>query len=469
MSKGSAYTWWADKYIMLLIISSMLAIVDIEVAGFPLYIFLLLLLTAGWMALRLRFYTGKEGFLRVWNLTDIAAAIAVVVEVFSIICKLFQDSDKGAIDFSINAEIIAFALLYFLLSSGIQMKLIYVDLILYGGLPAAAVFMFPYFTGEQPDFLTGMLFRDAGAASSYFLLLSMLGVYMYCTCKDRMRSWFYLMVSILAFFALFLNHNVLSFWLMTVYFIAMPIMFRPTAMLVKKDMQMLFLFGFMLSNMSLLTGYTQIIRKELSYSLEHSVYLDLLLAIGGIFFFHYWEQIPEGVDLERLVMRKMRRGYRLLLRMIGILFIGIVTCADKWKGLEGGMFDAAFAGFAVPLADSVRKNQSAFYACFCDVGIIDSLFIVAFLILLLDRMHRNFSFDKPLTGNLILISLLFMIQLLFWKPAVNTLSVYLILLFLAAFNKEEKMKVTSVKIRKEQLWKRDVPSGIIYRNTDKGV
>ncbi len=464
MSKRREYTWWADKCIILLIVFSMLAIVDIEIAGFPLYVLLLLIVTAGWMTIRMRFHAGNENFLKPRSLTDIAAVIAIGIGMFSVIYKLFQNPDKTTVDFSINAEIIAFALLYFLLSSGIQMKLLYIDFILYGGLLASTVFMLPFFMEEQMDFFTKTLFQDAGAASSYFLLLSMFGVYRYCTCKDRLRSCFYLSVSGVAFFSLFLNHNVISFWLMSIYFIAMPVILRPTALLVKKDMQMFFFFVLMLSNMSLLTGYTKVIVKELSYSLEHSVYLDLLLAIGALFFFHYWDQIPEEIDLERLVMRKMRRGYQLLLKITGILFIGIVLGFDKWNKLGDGVFDTAFTGFAVPLSDSARQTESAFYVCFRDIGIIVSIFIIIFSILLADRMYRKFSFDRPVTGNMILISSIFMIQLFFWKPAVNTLAVYLILFFGAAFNIEEKVKVTSIKIRKEELWQRDAPSAIFNKN-----
>lgn len=256
---------------------------------------------------------------------------------------------------------------------------------------------------------------------------------------------------------------------MIIYFIAMPVLLRPTALFVKKDMQMFFLFVLMLSNMSLLTGYTQVIVKELSYSLEYSVYLDLLLAIGALFFFHYWDQIPEEIDLERLVMRKMRRGYQLLLKMTSILFIGIVLGLNKWKELGDGALDTAFAEAAVSLSDSVRQTESAFYACFRDIGAAGSIFIITFFILLADRMYRKFSFDRPATGNSILISSLFMIQLFFWKPAVNTLAVYLILFFGAAFNIEEREKVTSIKIRKEELWQRDVHSAILYKNkAEKG-
>ena len=54
--------------------------------------------------------------------------------------------------------------------------------------------------------------------------------------------------------AIALNHDILSFWILAIYFLAMPIVLRPTAKLVKRDMQLFFLFVFMLSNRSLLMG-----------------------------------------------------------------------------------------------------------------------------------------------------------------------------------------------------------------------
>lgn len=59
--------------------------------------------------------------------------------------------------------------------------------------------------------------------------------------------------------------------------------------------------------------------------------------------------------------------------------------------------------------------------------------------------------DRPMTGILILITDIFMVQLLFFKPAANTLTVYWILMLFAVFNKEEKTRMISVRIREETL------------------
>lgn len=452
MSTKVNFTWLSEKLILFLLMISMLLTKDIKVADFPLYSLLLFLTASVWMAAKV-FLRQKEGQgfwpIRYW--TDLMAALTVLYEIAAIVLKLFRDPDKGAIDFSGNAEMLAFAVLYFSLSSGMRFREIYFDMILYGGLLCCTFFLFPYFTGIQTPEYGKLLFADGGAAASCFLLVSMVGVYQYCFCRDRMRSFFYLAVSAVGFLALFLNRNIISFWLMTAYFIALPVWLRPTAQLIKRSAQMFFLFGFMLSNMSLLTEYTRVILTDFSYPLEHSVYLDLLLAAGGIVFFQYWEKIPEGIDLERLVMRKMRRLYKGILMTLGILFAGTVIGADRWAALGEKMSEEAWKGFALPLVEAVKQGESGFCSCFREAGAAAGLFGIVFFVFLIGRMRRNYGLDKPVTGILSLLSGVFMIQLLFWKPAVNTLTVYFMLLLFAAFQQEERSRLVSIKIREEVL------------------
>lgn len=460
MSYKVRYSGISEKFIFFLLAMSMLLTKDVKAADFPIYSLLLLLTAFGWMAAEIFLHTGiKQNFWRMRYWTDLMALLAVLYEIASIVGKLFQDPDKGGIDFSGNAEVLAFIALYFLISSGITFRQNYFDLILYSGLLFSVFFLYPHMTGVPLTEYGSLILKDAGATASCFLLVCMISVYQYCTCKDRMRSGFYLAISVIGFLVLFLNRNVISFWLMTAYFVAIPILLRPTAQLVKRDMQMFFLFGFMLSNMSLLTEYTPLFVTEVSYSLEHSVYLDLLLAIGGVFFFHYWEKIPEGIDLERLVMRKMRRVYKTLLVVIVILFTGIVTGADRWAALGEKVSEEAWKGFALPLVGAVRQSESGFYSCFRDIGILAGLFVVVFLVLLMGRLRQNYGMDKPLTGILILITAVFAVQLLFFKPAANTLTVYFVLLLSAAFNKEEKTKMVSIRIREETLRKQSEKEG----------
>ncbi len=451
MQKRITFAWLSDKILVFLIMISMLLTKEIRVADFPVYSLLLFAGVFGWMAAGIFLYKKRNRpFLRIRYWTDLLALAAVLYEIFLMVKELFW-RNPAVIDFSGNAEAIALAILYFLMTNEIRLKRLYFDLILYGGLLFASAYIFPHLTvASAPGFLQPV-FADQGAVSACLLLVCMVGTCEYCFCRERLRSCFCLAVTLISFFALFLNRNVLSFWLMAAYFIAIPIVLRPTAQLIKRDMQMFFLYGLLLSNMSLLAEYTGMILTELPYSLEHSVYLDLIFAAGGIFFFHFWEKIPEGIDPERIIMRRMQHEYQILFMDMGIFFTGIVIGADRWMAIGEELPGAALRGFVIPLAEAVRNGESAFYVCFRDGGLPEGLAVILFIVLMTGKMRLNYGLDKPRTGMLILISVFFMTQLLFWKPAVGTTVIYMILLLFAAFYEEEEKRTISMKIQKENL------------------
>ena len=448
MHKEITYEWLADKCICVLLILSMFSVMNIEIAGFPIYSLLLLVLASIWMIFKI-IYAGKEGlsFLSVKYLTDTAAIAAIGYAILSAVIKLFASSEEGAIDFSWNAEVIALAIICLLISAGVEFKLLYLDLLLYSGLLVAGVYMLLNLTDGWENSRLAIVFTDSGQVASYFLLVGMVSVYGYCMCRDRMRSLFYIMVSGISFFALFLNQNVISLWLMGFFFLAIPVLFRPTAVLVKRAMQLFFMYLFMLSNMSLLTGYTQILRVELTYSLEHSVYLDLLIAAGGLVFFNYWDRIPEGTDLERLVLRKMQKGYRFILKTVLLMFVIIVFIGNGWAALPDSTTYNMIKSFALPLVEAIGKNESGFLYCFRTMGVIPGIFLLVSIILFFGRMYKNYAPDKPVTDILILISVIFAAQLLFWNPGIHNVACYFYLCAVASFYKEERRQVESVGIK----------------------
>lgn len=451
MQKKITYKRISELGVGMLIILSMLLLSSTEIAGFSLYTLLLFLILFGWMVAGIHLST-KEGkvFWKIRNIGEMIAAAILVIEVFTIIVKLFQNPENGDIGITGNVTVIVFVGIYFLFARGIPFQDIYFDLLLYCGLLVIGIFLFPYFAEVPDSHLIEAVTKSTGVMASYLMLIGMVSVYQYCTCRDKLRSWFYLLVAGVDFFALFLNQNVISFWLMVMYFLAIPVVFRSTAALIKRAAQMLALFGFMLSNMSLLTEYITVLQKKVSFSLEHSVYLDLLLAIGGIFFFHYWDRIPEGMNLEHLVMRKMRKGYQFLLKIVCIVFVGILLSGNNWSSLPEGIGKDAISGFAIPLVAALQQEKSGFYTWFAEAGVIGGIAIIFALVSLFGKMKQNYQLDKPYTGIFILISTIFIVQLFFWNPGIPTYTVYFILLLEAVFYKGKRVRVTSTKIKLEE-------------------
>ena len=446
MYQKITYTWLADKCICILLVLSMFSVVRTEVAGFPVYSLLLLTVVSVWMLGKI-LYAGREGqpFLMVRYRTDTAAFAAILYAVISAVIKLFSNPDDGWIDFSWNAEVIALAVLCLLVSAETQFRALYLDLLLYSGLLTAGVYMLLNLTdGLETDWLLAA-FSDSGQTASYFMLVGMVSVYACCTGKDKMRSVFYMMTAGVSFMALFVNQSSISLWLMAFYFLALPVVLRPTALLVKRVMQLFFMYLFMLSNMSLLTEYTDIFRKEIFYSLQHSVYVDLLLAAGGAVFFCYWERIPAGTALERLVLRKLQKGYRMLVKVIALLFV-VTAAAGGRMELPGKAVGDMFRTFVLPLSEEMGGRESGLWCVFQGYGVIPGLFLIIMIVLFADRMYRNHAEDKPVTGALSLISGIFVVQLLFWNPGLHNIVCYFYLILTASLYKEERKQVKSVGI-----------------------
>lgn len=226
---------------------------------------------------------------------------------------------------------------------------------------------------------------------------------------------------------------------MAIVFFAAPVLMKPTAEFVKRDTQICFLFFFMMSNMGVLTNYTQLIQKEIDISLELSLYLDFLIVAGGVFFYIYWRTIPEGANKDKLVMNNLRRGYASVLLMIGIVFLGFVTGGDRWKELPDAKGTAMVKSFAVPLIDEIKNSKNAWLYCMEQSG-MHILIILILTTLLAGRIFKKHSNDKPLTGSFLIISLMIFTETFFLVPSSNIMPIYLLILVMAAFYKENKQR-----------------------------
>lgn len=440
-----------EIFLVLLLLLSMLLPVETEMAGMRLSVFLLFILAilyAGHWIISIRKGTAESP--KPQYRIDIAMIVLFGWNLLSVIGRLFQSSEKGAIDYQFQIIFITLSMLYFMLKEIKEFKTWYWDIILYAGLAVEGVMLFFYLgnmelAGNLPE-----LMNDSGRAASYLLLPCIISVCRYCMCRDKMRSIFYLLIAVVSFFALFINYNIVSLWLMVIVFFAVPVLMLPTAELVKRDMQLCFIYFFMMSNMSLLTNYTELIQKKMSLSLEHSVYLDLLLAVGGVYFFTYWDRIPEDADRERLILRKMRRGFRFVLKVLVIAFFGVVIGGSRWKQLPDTMGSSIVKSFAVPLIDEIGKNKNAWIYCM-ENSSISTLILLIFAAMTIARLRKNYGFAKPQTSVFLLISLMFLTQFFFFVPVVNVLPVYLLILVMAVFYREEKkrMVVSKINFKKE--------------------
>lgn len=378
---------------------------------------------------------------------NLMVAILAAYSFIRILYKIVITNEENLESFGYEIVVLAMAALYVLIMSRPVFREFYFDILLYSSLVVFALLLIKYFCGNGVDGAIAVLLQDKSGIGSYTVLVCMAGVWQYIKCEDKLRSFFYLGVLVIGFFVLFVNQSRVSFWIMAVVFIAVPILQRPTAELVKRVMTVFFIYLFLLCNMSLITNYTNLLYIDVTFDLEQSVYLELLIALGGICFFRYWDRIPEGVDLRRLVMRRMRRGYQFLLRSMSVIAAGMILGGNLWKELPDRFGMKAWKGFAIPFIDEINQEKSTFYLCFEQFGVIGSLLLLSLCVFLVAELKKKYRFDKPVTGMLVLISGVFLAQLLFCKVSISILPVYWMFLILAISykEKEEKWSVTKIK------------------------
>lgn len=317
----------------------------------------------------------------------------------------------------------------------------YIDIAVYLGMLISGI-VFLYYVGN--DFLepiVSLMNKNSGQMASVLSLISVVTIYAYCMCTDRLQSLIFLFCAGMNFFVLLLNHNVFSSWLMTGVFFMIPILFRPTAELIKRDMQLFFLYAFMLCNMSLITNYTEMIQQEVSYSLEQSVYMEMVLAVLGLIFFRYWDRLPEGIELNRISMVKLQRKFMTALLILIVLFGAVLCGGNSWQALPEDGIQGFVRSVAIAVCDELSGQNSLFLICIQKCGVIITIVILFLLYKIVCRILKKYHPDKQKTNLLILLALVFGIDFFVWDIPFGVAALYIVILLVAVFADEEKKEI----------------------------
>ena len=355
----------------------------------------------------------------------------------------FGDLDNGIYNGCILAFLLCFLYVYVYKNKENMTGLF--DGVIYAGIVVMGAMLFAYAGNEDGVEWIANLISDKAVVASWALLISVVGVISYCFCTDQIKSYIYLITTILSFLILCINHYCISIWLLLFVLLLIPIMFRPTAELIKRDMLMLFFFLFILSNLSLLTNYTDFLLVEVTLSLESSVYLDMLLAVGGIVFFHFWDRLPEGTDLNKVSMLKLQRVLRYALYLLLTVFLGIVFGGNGWYELPDTMTGKMIKSTVVPIIRELAQGRSGLSLMIEYQGMIGTLLFMVLVYLILKKTVGNYHMDKQITTSGIVVSFLFLGQLFFFMPSMNVVPVYLMFFLYSAFMTEEKKEVIIIK------------------------
>ena len=301
--------------------------------------------------------------------------------------------------------------------------------------------------------------------ASYLLLPVFSSVVLFCTTENRKKQLLAFGVSLISFFVLFLNENQTGIWLVVFFLLGIPVIFRPRAELIKRSMQLLFTYLFLWCNMSLITNYVKAVTwPPVNYSWEASVYGELVLAVAALIFFHFWDHIPEGKNLNFVSMIGMQKIIRSC--FIGLLLFlgGGIVNIQRLASLPQEGFTKFLVTLLQPLAQEMQSKQTSFFVLYHNTGILFTVLVLAILIILGKKIYAKIHKDKIWTNYLFLFYLLFMAQFFLLDIADQVVLVNILLLLWGLTIEESPFNIKAIKM---EVQKKIEPIAVEERGSKK--
>lgn len=162
------------------------------------------------------------------------------------------------------------------------------------------------------------LFREGGILP-WLILATSINVLGFCV-YDGKEIW-YGTNAVVDFFLLFIQDNAAATVMAGSMFLQTALRYMTRKKTVKRVTQMFFTFVFLLCNMALITNYTGLLTVNVSYNLELGVYLELILAVFGVWFFQTWDKDTDGHDEEDRVLPQFRGFFKKVSVAVSVVLV----------------------------------------------------------------------------------------------------------------------------------------------------
>lgn len=305
----------------------------------------------------------------------------------------------------------------------------------------------------------GLLAEDKATLKSFLVLSASTGILQYCSNRKKSGDKAYLAVTAVGFFLIFRQKDTLGILLVGALLLMIPALFLATAELIKRDLRMLFLFFIMFSCMPVLTNYTKLIKGKLSYSIQNSIYLDLIIVGVGILVCSYWERVPQNVPPDRLVMNLVRKAYLFVLKLCGILLFSF-WCIGSMEDMEGRIGINVLMSLSGSLKTGFKQIDGTFGQVLQAYGVLGPILTGITFSVILARLRSRFS-GNPRSAVLTAFTIMFMAQSFFYKQQSVTTPVYSVLVTLALFQNKSRENYNENKQKNEMDEHAAVNNGVI--------
>lgn len=375
---------------------------------------------------------------RTWEKLDYLLGICLIWNILQIV----TDCIKMASCKESNILNIILVILFFLASME-KFSPIYLDTILICAFAVFTGLLWHFMIDASYTFGIQLLIKDEQALASFLLLINMIATGEYCRTDDKVKQRFYFIMSLTGYFLLFINRNVIGIVLMGVCFIIFLLAYEPHREFVKRVMQMAFVYFFLLSNMSLLVNYTTLIKVKCPYSVENGVYLDLIIALAGVFFFTYWDKLPEDEDRP---LYELQNVMKWVLAGVCIILFLLMAMGKRLDGMEGLKGISVLQQFSTELRKYITKHNGTFYDVIGKHGIVGGIWLICTALVAIRKIQRQ-MLRKMVHPQLTTIFIMYLIQSAFFSQQLVTAPIYTVLMAAALYGSSREL-VDDINIEK---------------------
>nr|WP_297768296.1 O-antigen polymerase [uncultured Butyrivibrio sp.] len=281
------------------------------------------------------------------------------------------------------------------------------------------------------------------------LLCCAISSFLYIIEKRKNRQNIYLAFAAISMVVLFMYGDMAAFMILFLYLMCLQFLRKPTVSFIKRNLILIFAFAFCASNTPLISyfgikGYT----KE--FDLEYSIYIDIIIAVAGLFITSYWEKIPKDHDEDHTVMTRFSKWFKRSLLIIGVLLIVSFIFGSRGNNLSGTIGGKAIAGFSTSLWNAVNSTNGEIWHVLAVYGVIGVAILLFLGVVILGTLYRQWKNPdiSEVSRGYIMIAVMFLAQSMFFPFSSASTPAYLIFLGLAltAARKLQEDKVVETEI-----------------------
>ena len=229
--------------------------------------------------------------------------------------------------------------------------------------------IFRLITGLKTPLRIEQLAARPGELTPLLLLGCAVTSVLYLLHRSERYAMAFAALSAVGYVLFFFHGDMVAFFLLGLFLLSLPLCFNETLGILKKSLIQLLIFGLAASNTALLTYFSLKGSGDRTFSLENSIYIDLVIAVTGLFVSRYLDRFAEDADPQTEIPG-MHRAYRTLRYAVIVGTILLLMTAKRLSGMSPKWGLDAVQALATGLQKATEARQGEWLPVLSSYGLI---------------------------------------------------------------------------------------------------